>query len=234
MKNSKEHRFHAGPFRFELSWLTGSMRLGLSLASHEKAVTVAFCIALFSLYVSIDNWRLQQSLERLTKRSDQQYGNGREICIYWFEDGLWWSLWSDPMESRSRDPWYAKMHVFRPVDFLLGRPMYSTETIKTERTIVPMPEGGYPATVTINRDSWKRSRWFKARVLTRCEVKPDTPIPFPGKGENSWDCGEDASHSLYGVFPDALSATMGMAQSVMRDRLRYGSGWSYVPEGLRR
>lgn len=74
-----------------------------------------------------------------------------------------------------------------------------------------MPEGSYRATVTIERDSWTRARWF-ARRIERAHVDIHDPIPTPGKGENSWDCGDDALHSSTfpcGTVPAAVGKIVG-------------------------
>lgn len=58
-------------------------------------------------------------------------------------------------------------------------------------------------------------------------------VPVPGKGENSWDCGEDGTQSiLFGVdtpirtYVDAANA---FQASVQKTRLRYG-GKDWMPE----
>lgn len=66
-------------------------------------------------------------------------------------------------------------------------------------TFIPMPEGQYHARVKLERDTWKRTRWpWWPFVFHRVSYQFNIPdgIPFSGKGENSWDCGEDG---LYGT-----------------------------------
>jgi hypothetical protein len=53
-------------------------------------------------------------------------------------------------------------------------------------------------------------------------VKLDIPggIPHNGKGENSWDCGDDG---LWGCGGDTVEEAIGHAvSSVLRSRRRYG------------
>lgn len=206
------------------------MSLGIG-EGEQHALSLVVKLFLFSLWVDWNNFKTHSWLSDKTKCKDQKYGNGREIEVYWHEWGFWWTLWGDPMESRGKtDPWYIRMHNCNIPDLLFGRSKYSSRPIREERVVVPMPEGGYPALVKINLDTWRRPRWPFHRRMIRSELIPDKPIPFPGKGENSWDQGEDALHSLYGPYETSLKAAMAASESVMRDRLRYGAGWNYRPE----
>jgi hypothetical protein len=58
------------------------------------------------------------------------------------------------------------------------------------------------------------------------DMKRD-PVPFPGKGENSWDCGEDASYG-FGCAAETLEEGIGkFVASKLRDRGRNGGrGWT--------
>ena len=183
---------------------------------------------LFKIFLTLENFKLHNRIEHVIKRGDQKYGSGRVIGVKWHDEFVWIDLWNDPMESRTKDPWWWHM-TLNPADFIFGRAKYESQTLKTERVVVPMPEGPYPATVNVNEDTWKRPRWFRVLRVVRCEVRPDTPIPFPGKGENSWDCGEDATHSMYCNAETPLEAAGKMMMSVMDSRIRHGSGWNWRP-----
>jgi hypothetical protein len=205
--------------------------LSFGIGEGEHALSAGVDLIVASLWINWSHFKVQSWLAKKTKRKDQKYGNGREIEVYWHKWGLWWTLWGDPMESRGkRDPWYVQMHNWNIPDILFGRSKYSSRVLNEERVIIPLPEGGYPALVRINLDTWRRPRYPFARSMVRSEIIPDKPIPFPGKGENSWDCGEDAIYSLYGPYDTPLKAAMAASESVMRNRLRYGAGWSYRPE----
>ena len=54
-------------------------------------------------------------------------------------------------------------------------------------------------------------------------------IPVPGKGENSWDCGEDATFSLSCPSTTISEAIGEMVKSCMRTRERY-AGLDFKPE----
>lgn len=240
-------------WRFEWSLFRRSAPgLSLDLADcDDDAIGGHLALGFAALYWGFQNRWLRRIMERLTSRDSKprEYEirdgggnlstgsywstNGRTIGVRWFEGSLWIDLWNDPMESRSVDPGWWHITI-TPLDTLLGRTRYKETPIADERVIVPMPEGGYAATVKIFESVWSRPRWpFAWRRMVRSEITPDVPIPFPGKGENSWDCGEDATHSMIGAYETGFDAAMALSRSVMRDRVRYG-GWNYQPEKLAR
>lgn len=215
-----------GAFSFRLEWLipTHFFCLGVEFADGDDAISFSFGCGLFVLFLGIGHSPLHRWLSKKIGGYE-----GREIKLTIHDGALWWSFWCPTMSWSSQTPRY-RSGAFHPVDFLLGRAKYASRNIADERAVVPMPEGGYPASVKINEDTWKRPRWPFTKRIIRAEIRPDTPIPFPGKGENLYDCGEDASHSLYGCFDNTLDAVLGMSRSVMRSRLKYGGGWNYQPE----
>ncbi len=114
----------------------------------------------------------------------------------------------------------------------------------TKRAVwVCLPEGRYPAKVTVTRQRWVRSRRLALEqrwpdLATEPVYCPylEIPggIPEPGKGENSWDCGDDA---IFGSsLPSSLELPMPyllakkVAESVMRRRHSYGGGYNYTPD----
>lgn len=139
--------------------------------------------------------------------------------------------------SWSRAALWPGWHLtFRPElrDRLLGRRARHEEILKAVRAVVPMPEGNYPCTVTLTRSEFRRPRWpFNRLVTYNANVEPDVPIPVPGKGENSWDCDDDAIYSSFMGARSVAEAVTEVAQSALRTRERYASrewvpaaGWS--------
>lgn len=160
--------------------------------------------------------------------------NGREIGVRVFGGAIWIRLWHDPMESRSRDPWWWEITI-HPVDLLLGRHQHSEEVLETREIIVPMPEGVYTGRCTMKLETWKRRRWFAKRLIrAHIDMNEGQGVPFPGKGEDSWNCGEDATHGLCTVARDPVEAVAHLFESVMRDRARYGNGFLWRPEERKR
>lgn len=207
---------------FEWGFWRPRLSIGLDLATHEYALSWNFCIGLANLYFHLEHWPLQRWLSNKIKRPDEKYGNGREIGVSVFDGAVMIDLWNDPMEHRRNDPRWWHIYLV-PKDLLLGRAQYSEEgTPKIARVEVPMPERNYPATVKLYVAQWKRSRWPWPQRLMRADITPDTPIPFPGKGENSWDCGEDATYSLCCMAHNEHEAVSTLVASVLRSRYKYG------------
>lgn len=143
-------------------------------------------------------------------------------------DLLSWRWAADPWSwSRSTPKWqYASCFV---KDALFGRAKYREGEPETHRIVVEMPEGRYTGTCVLRADSWKRPLWPR-RVVRRAHIDMDEgqQIPFPGKGENSWDCGDDATYGMTCPAESVEQAAATLRASVMRSRERYG-GRDWTP-----
>ncbi len=141
-------------------------------------------------------------------------------------------LGANPAEWSCDDPWWWSNSVDLR-ELVFGKVCYSRRDLATERVEVAMPEGRYPATVTLSEDSWTSRRPILGRALNRmirrAELVPDTPIPYTGKGEDSWNVGDDALHSLVCPATDSREAAKKAADSVMERRWRYGGGYDWKP-----
>jgi hypothetical protein len=126
--------------------------------------------------------------------------------------------------------WYRCAHL---LDLLLGRAKYQAGAPEVTSVLIPMPERAYRATVSLQNDSWKSPLWFR-RIIRRAhiEMEPGEQIPVPGKGENSWDCGEDAIYGFTTPARDVAAAIAAVCESALRDRARYGGGVNWVPKAL--
>lgn len=124
-----------------------------------------------------------------------------------------------------------------------------SESEKVESEVgatVYMPEGEYPVTVKLVRRQivwrvgpYKWHRRSKKRLVFDLpgkrfewfgDLEAPNGIPFPGKGENSWDCGQDGLYGLYqrvknrGAWVEEM--TTSATQSVLSSRRRYGAGFA--------
>lgn len=192
---------------------------------------------LFGVYWGIEGYL--DGLRRLL--NDGDHYESREIGLAFHDGTFWVKLWAKRNSWSSKDPKWQQMN-WAPADTIFGKRQNSHEVVDECSAIIPMPEGGYPATIKLER--WERWRPRGRRhVSYSYDAKIDEPvrfIPVPGKGENSYDCGDDGVWSQHGPVPfragwvtDAIS---GMVKSALRDRERYASrdwtpqaGWS---EGL--
>jgi hypothetical protein len=136
-------------------------------------------------------------------------------------------------------PWSrAALHpgwhlTFRPrlTDRLLGRQECVTTKGDPEPVLIPMPEGNYPGTMRREERVWKRKRWpWTAKRRADYWVEMDIAIPVPGKGENSWDCGDDGLYGTGGSTP--AEAIANCVRVALRDRERYaGPNWTPTADG---
>lgn len=180
----------------------------------------------FSLYWTLWGGPFARLASWLLKRSGARYDD-REISLRFFDTAVWWYLWHDPDSWSSGTPRW-RCGSFHFDDFLLGSRVYSERTLSEHATRIAMPEGEYDATVRLLESTWKRPRWF-AKRLVRSEVSVPNGIPFPGKGENSWDCGEDALFSQTSTATTVEKAIANVVESVLRSRRRNGGSVNWRP-----
>jgi hypothetical protein len=184
------------------------------------------CLGILNVYWSLEGYG-EVFRRRLIKDGDYYT---RVFQIAWHDGTLWSSIWEKSGHWSSSDPWWMHGN-FNPKNFLLGRNKYSSEVVEEKRTVIPMPEGSYPATVKLERCTWKRPRWPRPLYRYSTEITPDQFIPVPGKGENSYDCGDDGVWSQTGPASGPESewtteAVAGIVKSALRSRERYaGPNW---------
>lgn len=134
----------------------------------------------------------------------------------------------DAYDGRSSrdDPWWRSWSL-RWAD-ILGRTKAETIDGETGTTVVPLPEGAYPAVWKREDCVWRYER-FPGSLLDaingpkrHTSYTLDIPggIPVEGKGENSWDCGMDGLFGVNGATVE--DAVANAVRSVLRDRQRYG------------
>lgn len=178
-------------------------------------------------------WGIERYGEGLRKllNSNDDYET-RVTYISYHSGKFYTQIWAKQNSWSSKDPWW--MHgSWSPKDTLFGKRKMSREIVKTQPVVIPMAEGGYPAIAKLERVTVKRPRG-RAHISYSCEVKIDDPvsfIPVPGKGENSWDCGDDGVWSMTCPITNerdwVAEAISAMVKSALRDRERYaGKNWA--------
>lgn len=149
----------------------------------DTALLLHVSAILFSVYIGTENRTLYKLLEGITKRPDEKYTNGRIVGVNLTDSLLRLSLWDDPMESRSTDPWWWHISIDL-ADLLFGKVVHTCEIRQFGSAEIDMPEGTYPATYKVERRTWKRPRWFP-KVSTAILFDIPAGIPHWGKGDNS-------------------------------------------------
>lgn len=158
-------------------------------------------------------------------------GEERENSIRFMDGGVWWNFWRDD-SSWSNQVHHWQNGVFRPLDAIFGRTEHAVELQDAPVMVtIPMPEGFYEASVVMMTETWKRPRlpWVSKRIR-RHHTELKKGIPEPGKGENSWDCGEDSISGMTGPAHDVAEAIGHLVTSVYRTRLRRGGSFLWKPK----
>lgn len=221
----KHGRAWIGRFHFEWSIPTHFLHfsVGINGGDSNRNLTFAVACKVFSIYASMRFVHFR--VGHWSTYSDKPFfiHEEREFKISIHDGSLWLRLWGDPMGGWSRDmSWWLVNHCFNPMDFFFGMDKYTTKSLKTGECLIPMPEGSYPATYDLFVSTWKRPRWPFKRQLQRITIDIKKGIPFEGKGENSWDCGEDAT---FGITCMARTLEEGIGElvaTVLQSRQRYG------------
>lgn len=136
---------------------------------------------------------------------------------------LWWDFFSDEMGWHSTDPEWRHGN-FDLADFLLGGINYSSQQLVVHENVpIQLPEGTYYAKATRRHCEWRRPRW---PVWPFISVRDDWyfdiehGIPYSGKGENSWDCGEDGTFGVGSSLVNLDEAAAEVAAGVLKMRRR--------------
>lgn len=210
--------FDRGMATYEVSW--GRLSLGAKVSTRgEETIDVAARLGLATVYLSA-------TVRRQDGRDVRLWPFRADVDLYKLDHDLWLRVdLGEYDRSHARGArFHLITHTGRLKDRLLGRQKYAVEVVQQGRSIIPLPEGGMPCSITWERATWKRPRWPRTTSIVRADVTPDSPVGTPGKGENPWDCGPSATHSVSGPVKTLTEreAVVMFATSVLRDRERYG------------
>lgn len=203
--------------------------LGVHFDDDEDPLSFRLCVPPLGLYVNFESRALHKIGAFVADALPSDMGKSycdRDFSLRIFDWAVWWNLGVSQMGwSSTRPKWRnGSWHFF-------GSHKLQSEKLVYERDVlIPMPERSYRWHAKLYRTTWgfdKLPRLFDRELMrVQLDSRPGEQIPKPGKGENSWDCGEDA---LFGSTAPACSieeAVGGVVGSVLRDRKRYGgSEW---------
>lgn len=230
-KDTKRCWLYIGPltWRFAIGRVRGSRWADLSWGEgYVEGIQISAGLGYGFWFTFQPSWKARH---RIPRWPDTE----REIGIKWYDGTLDLLIYHDPMGGWGRGKWGNRLKLWRN-DWVTGRAKYAKREI-----MPPMPQ-----TLAINDwpgDEYRvliaieEATWRKRFSTTRCTYY-EYSIPdgeqaagFSGKGENSWDCGDDA---IYGMSVDVRDvegmdgALAHFANIVQRSRKRYGRP-SYAP-----
>lgn len=210
-------------------------RWGVTFGGGDSSRNFAFTFSLpflATMYVTFENAFAKPFIEW-----DFDRGGDRQISCYFHDWTFRYSLWVGSMASWSRSYPWCRWWRQGSFDFknLLGKQSYRRWDIGAPIPIqIPLPEGVYQAVAQREGAIWKRPLWF-AHERRFVDVKIPKGLPFAGKGENSYDCGDDGLYG-YGVEGDSIEKAIAHGvESVLMSRRRYGhASPEAIAEALKR
>lgn len=158
--------------------------------------------------------------------------SGREFSVSVHDHAVWWEFGADDMGWSSKTPRWRK-GAWHPIGRLMRQG--DVELIEEREVLVPMPERSYKAKAKLERTRWgftKLPRYFD-RIDHGFDIQmlEGEQIPFPGKGENAWDCDDDAAFGMSGTARTIEDGIGRFVASVLRDR--HTRGWRHDPGGTK-
>ncbi len=117
----------------------------------------------------------------------------------------------------SKSGWHFS---FSPFRVLFGRTKYSEFDIERVERIAWIDGEQHALKIRRFTSVWAWPRWPFKRRFNRADIEPVVPVAIPGKGENGYDCGEDAIHSLTVKCKNADQAVAKFVENVLNARFK--------------
>lgn len=220
----------------ELHVPSSRVGIGLNFNPHDEKPFHGSALAPpVGLYWAVESGGARDIAQSVVGRIPGDMGSkysGREFRLAAHDGALWWSLGADDAGWPSRRPRW-RYGSFRPLGFHCrhGEPL----VIGERDVLVPLPERSYRARAVMTRAGWGWSRlprrFDKVCYTVEITTYEGEQIPIPGKGENAWDCGDDAVFSHAGPSRSIEDAVGRLVASVLETRAKRG-GASWTPERL--
>lgn len=221
------------------SLLKSSIGFRISIARNDYDLSFAVFLPFVNTYFSIENKYLSKIIKKFPKLEcnfeERNCANGGTDALHFricfnpeyphISGGYWHYAINDHIEGRSERRFYINY-----IDLLLGKSRYSEKVIKeTHNVEITLPEGKYPATCEMKDCYWKRPRWPFTKTIRRAFIEIENGIPIPGKGENSWDCEDDAIFGHTGPAESFRDAEKQLVFSILETRFKHaGLDWKPV------
>jgi hypothetical protein len=214
-----------------VEWVLGSKRARLSFEADpsDRELQFAWAIPPVAIWFTIEpGWKsvpwLWKLFARLSKDDLGSYGSeyeAREVSVYVHDWSIVWAFWHPTMSWKSKtSKWRHGSLDIR--EALFGKRVYREQTYtERKKVIIPMPEGEYEGEAKLYDAIYGYQRLPWKTRLSKVDIKVDSGIPFSGKGENSWDCGEDACYGTCGparTIEEAIGKLVGNTLETRRKR----------------
>lgn len=232
-------------FRYELSSgpaLALKLTHGETLNDHE-ATQIRLGLFFFSVWLT---FRLPKKFY-FKKKCIATWDNNREFYLtegrdygFYFHDWAFvWSFHAKVMESCSSDPWWMRAYIHLD-ELVFGKwERLEDKLVSTENVFFKIGDKEFK----MDSIHWYRNRRFRRFIpyslyhstYYKVEMKIDKPPMRAGKGENSWDCGDDGTYGMTGLWQHEIPSYLNREdctkkaiqiyiENVMADAKRYGGG----------
>lgn len=161
--------------------------IGITLGGEDNGIT--FTIApfrLFFLSIGVTHVLSKPLLKWIrtfaNKNHQYSYHDSLTTEISWHDNTLWVSILSI---KDGDDPGFSWN--FNPVEFLLGKIIYNSETVQDVSVNLEFPgdDDFYPCQIKLTRDTWRYSRlWFPDQIVERLHMDCERGIPHYSKWGN--------------------------------------------------
>lgn len=211
---------HAKEWVYGVEWhFKNKDHAGIRISLDDEEVNFSYSFPPFGIYHTLNiPFKYNSKLGKLLLGKDYR----KTAYLQVHDWGIWTALWIDDHSWSNKKSWLEQRQWnINLLDALLGRWKYTERNLEERDVVVPMPEGNYSATVKVFESTWKRPKWFPRKMI-RTTVNIPNGIPHPGKGENSWDCGMDATYGLTSQAKTVEEAIGECVKIILNNRRRYG------------
>jgi len=218
--------------RWHFEWVIPSwtnhwgIGFGINSGDGNNEWTFDLGIGLFTLFVGVEAYKFHIGYWSHYQKEPIFIHEQRECSVKFHGGAMWihpWENWIGDYGPNSK--WYQNGFHIDPMDILFGRTDYSEKILEEGNCFIPMPEGSYEATYKHVVATWTRRRWPFKKQWLRMHIDVPKGIPVEGKGENSWDCGEDATYGITCVARTVADGIGTLVSSVLHDRKRHGGSF---------
>lgn len=174
----------------------------------QEGSQIIFGFLFFTIYLTfpLPSWMLEQKKCIATWDNNREFYlvQGRKYGFYFYEWAFVWHFHSKVNESSSKDPWWMSIY-FHIDEFFLGKKERVQRKWNERENIYFSIDG---QEFKINHIKWTSCNWFRTyipysiynRELFYVDIEIKKPPVFSGKGENSWDCGDDGIYGIHRVW----------------------------------
>ena len=140
-------------------------------------------LALFFNFRKLNLWLYKKGIDNRELEFNIGFSDGLTVSL---------NLMSDDSMNWGKRQWKWYWNI---TDKLKGKVEVLKKVIEERDILIPMLEKSYNAHAVLVDWTWRYQRWFPT-TIRRCEIDIPEGLPHAGKGENSWDCEDDATFSI--------------------------------------